>query len=74
MVRAKFKVDERAENVGGGVVRMSPVTSGSDENKNFFKWTPFGKLEMGTINEEALKEFKPGQEFYVDFTPVPKQE
>jgi hypothetical protein len=70
MVRAKFKVDERAETLAGGKVILSPVTGDSDENKKFFKWTPYGKLKMCTINEEAVKVFTPGREFYVDFTPV----
>ncbi len=70
MVRAKFRVDERAERIGGGVVRMSPVMDGSGENKKFFTYTPYGKIEMGTINEEVLKEFTPGKEFYIDFTPA----
>ncbi len=70
MVRAKFKVDERAETTNGGKVTMSPVTGGSEENKKFFLWTPWGRMEMGTINPDALKEFTPGREFYIDFTPA----
>lgn len=67
-VRAKFRVDEVAQNVSGSTIRMSPVTSGSDENKEFFKWTPTGRLEMGTVNAAAAEQFKPGAEFYIDFT------
>ena len=72
-VRAKFYVTEVVQTANGGRVRMMPVTSGSDENKEFFKWTPSGSLDMGTINEEALKEFVPGQECYIDFTPIEKK-
>ncbi len=77
MVRAKFKVDEVAQTVNGGKVTLSPVTSGSPENEKFFKWTPYGKIEMGTINPDAISQFVPGKEFYLDFTPaeeVPTQE
>lgn len=70
MVRAKFRVDEVAQTVNGGKVLLSPVTSGSKENEEFFKWTPYGRIEMGTINPEAIKQFVPGKECYVDFTPV----
>ena len=70
MVRAKFKVDERTETTNGGKVILSPVTGGSEENAKFFKWTPYGRLETGTINEDAIKEFTPGKEFYIDFTSV----
>jgi len=65
LVRAKFVCDEVANRVDGKVVRMSPVTSGGQENEQFFKWTPFGKLEMGTVNPNV--EFVPGEEYYLDF-------
>ena len=70
MVRAKFRVTEVAQTEAGGRVRMMPVTSGSAENEQFFKWTPSGSLDMGTVNPEALKQFIPGKECYVDFTPI----
>lgn len=70
-VRAKFKVNKITQHEGGSVeVSMQPVTSGSPENEQFFKWTPFGQLSMGTINADAAKEFTPGAQFYVDFTPA----
>jgi hypothetical protein len=55
-----------------GTVHLSPVTSGSDENKKFYEATPGGKIELGTVNGEALKQFAIGDEFYVDFTPAAK--
>lgn len=70
MVRAKFRCTEIVQTENGGRVRAMPVTGGSPENEQFFKWTPLGSLDMGTINPEALKQFAPGKEFYVDFTPV----
>lgn len=73
-IRAKFRVDERAERTNGGKVTLAPVIDGSEENKKFFMYTPYGKIEMGTINEDAIKEFTPGREFYVDFTPAEKTE
>ena len=69
-VRAKFKVEERIEATYGGKVILSPVTGGCKENSRFFKMTPYGRFEMGTINEEVLKQFTPGKEFYIDFTEV----
>jgi hypothetical protein len=70
MVRAKFIVQEVAQTVQGGKLKLMPVTGGSPENEQFFKWTPYGQIEIGTINPEAIKQFEPGKEFYVDFTPV----
>ena len=54
----------------GSVVELSPVVSGSEENKEFYKWTPSGRIELGTINEKAAAEFEIGKEYYVDFTPA----
>lgn len=72
-VRAKFKVDKVNpidENDQGGVVQLSPVTNGSDENKEFYRYTPGGHILLNTINQKALDEFEIGDEFYVDFTKV----
>ena len=64
-IRAKFKVDEVVDRVDGKVVRMTPVTAGSSENELFFKYTPFGNLELGYINTNII--MSPGQEYYLDF-------
>lgn len=70
-VRAKYKVQSVTEVEGGfKSVRLSAVTCGSPENDKFFKWTPSGAIDMGTINEAVAEQFKPGKEFYVDFTPA----
>lgn len=69
-VRAKFKVDSVTHRSEGASIKLQPVTSGSAENDQFFRWTPWGAIELGTINPEAAKQFEPGQEFYVDFTPA----
>lgn len=69
-VRAKFIVDSVLRQNGGGVkVELKPVTTGSEENKNFWKYTPSGKLEMWmTEGIPAAEQFQPGQEYYIDFT------
>lgn len=74
-VRAKFRVskaDARPDSLGG-VVSLEVVTTGSVENDQFFKWTPSGRIDMGTVNQQAFEQFKEGEEFYVDFTPAPKE-
>lgn len=68
MVIAKFKVDGVTHTEYGGSVTLTPVYSGSEENKKFFELTPYGKIEMGTINKDALEEFIPGKEYQVTFT------
>jgi hypothetical protein len=67
-VRAKFQCDSVETVVNGGTVKLHPVTSGSKENEQFFKYTPSGSLVMGIVNLEALKQFEPGKSYYLDFT------
>lgn len=71
MVRAKFIVKQKTENQSGFSIQLEPVQSGSEENKQFFHFTPWGKIEMGTINENVVNEFIIGKEYYVDFTLCP---
>lgn len=52
----------------GFKARFSPVYGGSPENDTFFKYTPSGSIELSTIREDL---FEAGQEYYLDFTPVP---
>jgi len=63
---AKFKCQSVTQTENGTSVILEPVTQGSLENESFFRWTPWGKIEMGTINPDV--EFIPGKEYYVDFT------
>ena len=43
---------------------------GSDENNTFAKWTPAAEMKISVANPALWDKFKPGDEFYVDFTPV----
>lgn len=77
-VRAKFRVygvtqRETGENAQFDV-ELVAVSSGSEENKQFWKWTPTGNIKLTTINAEAAKQLEPGKEFYVDFTPAEAKE
>lgn len=75
MVRAKYVVSAK-EEVFGGVgsteplvtVKMNPVTTGSEENKDFFRWTPSGEVRLGTLSKAAADYFELGKEYYLDFT------
>lgn len=69
-VRAKFKCAEITQTEHGERIKLYPVTGDSPENKEFFKWTPSGNIEIGTVNPEAAKQFEVGKEFYIDFTLV----
>lgn len=70
-VRAKFKVDSVTRHAGGTAeISMSPVTTGGEENKAFWKYTPAGQLKLSCLNPVATEQFEPGKEFYLDFTPA----
>lgn len=66
-VRAKFRCTAKNQNENGFTLIFEPATSGSPENESFYKFTPWGKLEMGTVNAEAAKQFVPGEFYYLDF-------
>lgn len=67
-VRAKFIC--RHVEVTGETARISldPVINGSQENQEFFKWTPGGHIDLQVVNPAAAARFKQGTEYYVDFT------
>lgn len=71
-VRAKFYVYSKTLYLDTCLVLLQPVTSGSEENKTFWKYTPSGKLEMSVLKEVGDM-FEIGQEFYLDFTPLVKE-
>jgi hypothetical protein len=75
-MRAKLKLEAISATYDGGRrIKMVPVCDGSAENKAFFQATPSGNVELN-ISKDAtarlgLDQVKLGEEFYVDFTPVP---
>ena len=79
MVRAKFTVNSITRtkhwNANKGemqTIDLTPVTSGSEENQRFYEATPAGSIKLSVVNAEVAQEFKFGEEYYVDFTPVKK--
>lgn len=66
MVRAKFVCN--LKDMYNKTVYMSPVYSGSEENKEFFKYTPGGTVVMNCLNPVAFDKFEQGKEYYLDFT------
>jgi hypothetical protein len=80
MVRAKMYCGEKIKRANHPnpnypidifeTVVLYPVSGNSEENKQFFRWTPTGKIELGILNPEAAKQFEVGKEYYVDFTPA----
>ncbi len=76
-VRAKFVVQsitrqKHWDREKGEIhtVKLSPVAGNSEENKQFYAATPSGSIELGTVNEQAGRQFELGAEYYVDFQKV----
>lgn len=72
-VKAKFicnninKSKCSKQDQGSTRVTLVPVTCGSEENKEFWQYTPTGHLEMSIKNEAAEKYFELGEEYYLTF-------
>ncbi|MCE5226833.1 MAG: hypothetical protein LLG05_13380 [Porphyromonadaceae bacterium] len=49
---------------------MSPVYSGSEENKQFFSATPSGDITFNTVNRDAADQIEQGKEYYIDIIPA----
>jgi hypothetical protein len=71
MIRCKFKCVSKKEMIQYNDPKpiyefeFSAVTDGSEENKNFFKWTPSGSLKTGVVQQDV---FVVGREYYIDIS------
>lgn len=73
-VRVKFKVECKSpQDIDGAcqTITLRAVYDGSPENKEFFKYTPAGQINLSIVNAVAAKQFEVGREYYVDFIPAP---
>ena len=77
MVRAKFKVEsyetrlDRQEELR--TIKLGVVVGNagdSEENKKFFKYTPYGRIELGTLNRNAWEQLPLGAEVYCELRGV----
>lgn len=62
-VMAKMRCDS---NEAGNVI-LRPVVGGSNENDQYYKYTPGGECRLSILNEAAAKQFEVGKEYYVTF-------
>lgn len=71
MMRCKFRVDRVTYEPEQATLELSAVTAGtSRENSEFFRWTPSGQLKLSVVRHEVASKLRPGQEVYLDITPV----
>lgn len=66
----KFETCERLKF--SAVSKSQYDQEGLDENNTFSKFTPQAELSMTIANPNLIGKFKPGEAYYVDFTPVNK--
>jgi hypothetical protein len=69
--RAKITVTEVKRYTYGETITANPVYSGSPEDNSYSSSTPSGKIELHVTNAALIGQINPGDQFYVDFTPVP---
>ena len=70
MVRCKFVCTQETRNKDAqkGILSsydFMAVTSGSEENKEFFAYTPSGSFKVGTVHSGL---FEVGKEYYFDIS------
>lgn len=62
-MKCKVRLDKITRTATGYELTYAPVTYGE-----FFKYTPYGQIHLGTINENVVRDLEPGKEYYVEFT------
>ncbi|MCX7100092.1 MAG: hypothetical protein NTX38_00990 [Methylobacter sp.] len=69
-VIAKLRCDniENLQQQEEKSIRLSAVTTGSEENKSFSRWTPSASVSIIISNEtDASEFFQAGKEYYLTF-------
>ncbi len=76
-MRCKVKITEVKLGENCDQITAVPVcksgaypADGSDEDNTFSKFSPSGCLQLTIANPELLNVYRPGQQFYVDWTPI----
>lgn len=70
-MRAKLRIHSVTQHEGGSeTLELGAVASGTPEDNTYSKYTPSANLKMSITNPALAGQFKPGQTFYVDFTPA----
>lgn len=74
-IRAKFVCESVTELTHQKQIKMYAVYSDTEENKDFTEASPDGQLSISIMKEMPASDFfKPGKEYYLDFTEAPVPE
>jgi hypothetical protein len=76
-MRAKMTVETVTLFPHGEQLKLRPVgrsdaypADGTDEDNTYAKFSPSGSLELFVTNPALQGQFKPGQKYYLDFSPA----
>lgn len=76
-MRAKLQIESVTTRQGNESIKFHAVCKsggytgdGSDEDNTFARFSPSANLEIAITNPDLLGKFKPGEKYYVDFTPA----
>ena len=75
-MRAKLQISTVTNHGTSEVLKFHAVCppsfdkDGLHEDSTFSKYSPSASLEIAITNPALLGKFKPGEKFYVDFTPA----
>lgn len=76
-MRAKMKILSVKMHETSDVLELAAVgpkgpypADGSDEDNTYAKYSPSATLNICIANPALLGKFRPGETYYVDFTPV----
>lgn len=76
-MRAKLQVASVTQVQGAEILKFHAVcktggygADGSDEDNTYAKFSPSASLELHVANPALFGAFKPGEKYYVDFTPA----
>jgi hypothetical protein len=69
-MRAKLQIESVTKTTWSEELKLNAVCGGTPEDNSFSEATPSATLSMQITNKSLHGQFKPGQKFYVDFTPA----
>jgi len=71
-MRAKLTIESITSFCHSEKVKFNAMYSDNKEDNSYAEATPSATAEFYISNKALVGQFKPGQKFYVDFTPIPE--
>lgn len=69
-MRAKLTIDNVTMNQHSDQVQFRAIYSNNKEDNSYSEATPTAQASLTITNKALIGQFRPGQQFYVDFTPI----